>query len=82
MPPEFLQVPAKNPFADPVPLKWYERPVENAIFSTFILILVWLFWHYASESGREKGRHETMKEISRIAEDHDLLLQYLLREGY
>lgn len=73
---------ATNPFADPKPLKWYQRPLENTIMSTIGLILAAWVCGMFYMNGKEKGRHQALREVSRIAEDHALLTEYLRQRGH
>lgn len=50
--------------------------------AAFVLACIWAFGEGFRTAGKEEGHNEALREVSRLAEDHALLTEYLRHHGH
>lgn len=60
---------------------WFGE-LMKLVLVAFGLAVVWAFGEGFREAGRQQGHHDALREVSRLAEDHALLIDYLNKNGH
>ena len=76
----------RNPFADPETDEDIQRRKakhqQDAIIFVIAALLCAVFYDSGRKEGKEEAQRQTLREVSRIAEDHALLTEYLRERGH
>lgn len=76
----------KNPFADPETDEEIQRrkakEKQDGIIFVIAVIACAVFYNFGKQDGKEEAQRQTLREVSRIAEDHTLLTEYLRERGH